>query len=100
MGPAPCRNEGMIQQGCRWCASPFGLDAVYGKIVGKGQLGRFKITIMNRTFVIGDIHGCLIPFETLLDKIQLASRDQLILLGDLVDRGPDSAGVVRRAMAL
>ena len=53
-----------------------------------------------RTLVIGDIHGCLRQFDALLDTVAVTASDRLILLGDLVDRGPDSAGVVRRAIGL
>lgn len=51
-----------------------------------------------RNIVIGDIHGCLIEFEELLEKISYnSSNDRLILLGDLVDRGPYSAEVIKKA---
>ncbi len=47
-----------------------------------------------RTLAIGDIHGCLRALETLADFIPIRRDDQLITLGDYVDRGPDSKGVV------
>jgi diadenosine tetraphosphatase ApaH/serine/threonine PP2A family protein phosphatase len=51
---------------------------------------------MNRTFVIGDVHGCFDELMTLLDKIQYNEGvDRLIFAGDLVDRGPASGKVVR-----
>lgn len=51
-----------------------------------------------QTIVIGDIHGCLQEFEELLEKLEYDQLyDRLILLGDLVDRGPQSIGVVRAA---
>jgi bis(5'-nucleosyl)-tetraphosphatase (symmetrical) len=49
-----------------------------------------------RIIVIGDIHGCLEEFKQLLEKLTLESSDRVICAGDLVDRGPDSAGVVAR----
>ncbi len=55
---------------------------------------------------MGDIHGCLSSFERLLaaikadDAARAPARTTLILLGDLVDRGPDSRGVVERALHL
>lgn len=50
---------------------------------------------------IGDIQGCNAPFGRLLDEVGFSpSRDHLVVLGDVVNRGPDSAGVVRRLMAL
>lgn len=48
--------------------------------------------------IIGDIHGCLPELEALLER--LGSERKLIFLGDLVDRGPDSPGVLRRVMGL
>ncbi len=51
-----------------------------------------------RTIIVGDIHGCLEEFDELLKKLSYdKSNDRLILLGDLIDRGPDSVGVVARA---
>ena len=59
----------------------------------------FKMTNVRRLFAIGDLHGCLKEFNTLLTEIQYDYDlgDRLILLGDLVNKGPDSVGVVRRA---
>jgi hypothetical protein len=48
------------------------------------------------THVIGDVHGCLDELSELLDGLGPASDDRLIFVGDLVVRGPDNAGVVRR----
>ncbi|MEO1518368.1 MAG: metallophosphoesterase family protein [Bacteroidota bacterium] len=47
---------------------------------------------MNR-YAISDIHGCCRSFEALLDRIALTTADELYLLGDFIDRGPDSKGV-------
>jgi hypothetical protein len=41
-------------------------------------------------FAISDIHGCRKTFVALLDKIAFSKSDELYLLGDYVDRGPDS----------
>lgn len=50
----------------------------------------------NRTIVIGDVHGCYRELMLLLEKIKYdESQDRLIFAGDLVDRGPNSAEVVR-----
>jgi bis(5'-nucleosyl)-tetraphosphatase (symmetrical) len=49
----------------------------------------------------GDIQGCDAPLARLMDEVAFSpSRDHLIVLGDLVNRGPDSAGVLRRLMTL
>jgi hypothetical protein len=47
-----------------------------------------------RIIAIGDIHGCHAEFSELLDRIAPTTDDQLILLGDLVNRGPDSCKVI------
>ncbi len=50
---------------------------------------------MKRTFAIGDIHGDLAALTVVLDKLPAMTEDDtIVLLGDYVDRGPDSAGVV------
>src|SRR5688500_4081650 len=54
-----------------------------------------------RLFAIGDIQGCAAAFDALLRKIAFRpARDRLWLVGDLVNRGPDSLAVLRRVMAL
>lgn len=47
-----------------------------------------------RRFVISDIHGCSKSFRALLSRLDLRRKDQLFLLGDYIDRGPDSSGVL------
>lgn len=45
---------------------------------------------------VGDVHGCLDEFKELLNVLQYKKEQmRLVLLGDLMDRGPDSVGVVR-----
>ncbi|HKQ76907.1 MAG TPA: metallophosphoesterase family protein [Blastocatellia bacterium] len=54
-----------------------------------------------RTLVVGDIHGKLDLLNLLLEKTEYrAGEDRLILIGDLVDRGENSRGVVARAIEL
>lgn len=53
-----------------------------------------------RILAIGDIHGCAIAFDTLLAAVELQPEDQIITLGDYVDRGPDSKGVIDRLIVL
>ena len=50
-----------------------------------------------RLIAIGDIHGCHKEFSDLLDKLDLKKDDRLVLLGDLISRGPDSGKVVELA---
>lgn len=47
-----------------------------------------------RLIAIGDIHGCDREFEDLLEKLALKKDDRVVLLGDLINRGPDSDRVV------
>lgn len=56
---------------------------------------------MTRTLLISDIHGELTLFEELLEKIQYdENQDQLVLLGDYIDRGPSSKGVLSKIAQL
>jgi len=48
-----------------------------------------------RTIFIGDVHGCRTELEEMLSALQLRPDDRVIMLGDLINRGPDSAGVVK-----
>lgn len=45
-------------------------------------------------FAIGDIHGCATSFRLLLEHVQPGPSDTVVLLGDYVDRGPDSRTVL------
>ena len=48
-----------------------------------------------RTWVIPDVHGCLVTHQSLVeDLIGLRKDDSLIFLGDVIDRGPASKGVI------
>jgi serine/threonine protein phosphatase 1 len=50
-----------------------------------------------RLIAIGDIHGCADEFEELLEQLALRANDRVVLLGDLINRGPDSARVLQLA---
>ncbi|HAU22757.1 MAG TPA: serine/threonine protein phosphatase [Erythrobacter sp.] len=62
-----------------------------------------RVPTGERYYVLGDIHGRLDLFDALIDAIEkdddagAPALTTVVLLGDLVDRGPDSAGVIRRA---
>lgn len=55
-----------------------------------------------RAYAIGDIHGCLHLLEDVLGKIEAdmaaspVAEAFLVFVGDFIDRGPDSAGVIER----
>ena len=53
---------------------------------------------MNRTIIIGDVHGCASELELLLKKVEVSKGDELIAVGDLVRKGPDSGSVMSWAM--
>ena len=53
-----------------------------------------------RTIAIGDIHGCPKALRAIIDAVQPTADDTLVLLGDYVDRGPDSRGVLDYVLEL
>jgi serine/threonine protein phosphatase 1 len=59
-----------------------------------------SVCILMRLLAIGDIHGCLTALETLLNEVRPGPQDRLVTLGDYVDRGPDSKGVIDRLLKL
>ena len=57
--------------------------------------------MMVRTLVVGDVHGCLLELEELLARASYRKgEDRLVLLGDLMDRGPHPVECVRLAREL
>jgi diadenosine tetraphosphatase ApaH/serine/threonine PP2A family protein phosphatase len=50
---------------------------------------------MQRTIVVGDVHGCLDELQALLRDCGVVRGDRVVLAGDLVAKGPDSRGVVQ-----
>lgn len=54
----------------------------------------------NRIIAIGDIHGCSTALRTLLDDISPQADDTLVILGDVVDRGPDSKSCVDQLLEI
>ncbi|MEO1729844.1 MAG: metallophosphoesterase family protein [Pseudomonadota bacterium] len=75
------------------------------KLFGSPQKGALRTPAVpdgTRYYVIGDIHGRLDLYDALIDAIEAdddmarPAQTHMILLGDLVDRGPESAGVIDR----
>ena len=53
-----------------------------------------------RTIAIGDVHGCALALVALLETIRPRLDDVIVTLGDYVNRGPDSQGVLDRLIEL
>lgn len=53
-----------------------------------------------RTIAIGDIHGCHLALDKLLRDLEITSDDTVIVLGDVIDRGPGSKQAVEQLLAL
>ncbi len=62
--------------------------------LGKGE------TTINRIFAIGDIHGCSIALQSLLSAIDPRPDDTIVVLGDVIDWGPESRGCVQQLIDL
>lgn len=65
--------------------------------------GRSSVPDGERIYAIGDIHGCATLLDRLLERIEAdcnGSSRRLVFLGDYVDRGPDSRGVIERLWAI
>lgn len=85
-----------------------GKNGLLGRLFGKAApaIPAPHIPAGRRIYAIGDIHGRNDLFRDLLGRIEAdnagrpAADMQIILLGDLVDRGPDSKGVVETALRL
>ncbi|MDR7101836.1 metallophosphoesterase [Croceicoccus sp. BE223] len=78
------------------------LTRIWNRALGRREL-QPSLPEGERVYAIGDIHGHLSLFEDMIARIEAddAAREPadttVILLGDLVDRGPDSAGVIAAA---
>lgn len=50
---------------------------------------------MGKHFIVGDVHGMAVELAHLITNLNPSTDDQIVFVGDLVDKGDDSAGVVR-----
>ena len=57
-------------------------------------------SMYERVVVVSDVHGCLEPLDRLLRRLAVSDNDLVIFVGDLVNKGPDGPGVVRRVRSL
>jgi diadenosine tetraphosphatase ApaH/serine/threonine PP2A family protein phosphatase len=55
---------------------------------------RGKNSDEGRLLAVGDIHGCLDQLRCLISRVRPREKDQFVFLGDYIDRGPDSRGVI------
>lgn len=53
-----------------------------------------------RTIIIGDVHGCIDELKALIEKLELQPSDCLFFIGDLINKGPESVGVVQYLCSL
>ncbi|MEZ4601506.1 MAG: metallophosphoesterase family protein [Syntrophotaleaceae bacterium] len=65
----------------------------------RGETGKEKQE-EGRLLAVGDIHGQLSLLRDLLRQVDPAQGDQLVFLGDYIDRGPDSKGVINFLLEL
>lgn len=50
--------------------------------------------------IIGDVHGCLQELEELLSEVYFETKERVVFVGDLIDKGPDSLGVLKLVKSL
>jgi serine/threonine protein phosphatase 1 len=56
---------------------------------------------LKKLFAIGDIHGCSDKMDEMMSRINISpERDTLVLIGDYIDRGPDSKGVINSIIGI
>ena len=48
---------------------------------------------MGKKYVISDLHGQFVLLQLLLEKIEFSANDELYILGDIMDRGPNSIDI-------
>jgi serine/threonine protein phosphatase 1 len=66
-----------------------------GLFANPKTLSDLRISMSKRKIIVSDIHGCAYTFRVLINQqVKLTQEDHLYLLGDYIDRGPDSKGVI------
>ena len=63
------------------------------------QHRRIDPTEWDDVYVVGDVHGCRETLDQLVGAVDMSADDLFVFVGDLVRKGPDSAGVVERVRA-
>ena len=77
--------------------------SIKGKKMGRelcATIERIGAALGQRLLVVSDIHGRRDWLIQLLEKMEYGGDDILIIIGDLIEKGPDSLGVVRYVMDL
>lgn len=74
-------------------------DAAFAEAVAPHHL-RLDVENWADVYVIGDVHGCRRELEALLERLDPSPEDLLLFVGDLVRKGPDSAGVIELVRSL
>ncbi|TNF50193.1 MAG: serine/threonine protein phosphatase, partial [Deltaproteobacteria bacterium] len=59
-----------------------------------GKMMSNPTSLPKRLLAVGDIHGCLHQLKALMEQVVPSPSDQVVFLGDYVDRGPASFGVI------
>jgi len=97
--------HGLKREGFRYVHTLHGVDEIETATVTRTKLFNDLRDLAGPFDVIGDVHGCCSELEELLS--QLGYEDgrhpdgrRAVFLGDLVDRGPDTPGVLRRIMGM
>ncbi|HEB88200.1 MAG TPA: serine/threonine protein phosphatase [Deltaproteobacteria bacterium] len=66
----------------------------------RGRMRALRLHPTDMLYAFGDIHGDLEKLDELLESLPLEKDDRLVFLGDYIDRGPDSVGVIDRLIEL
>jgi len=70
------------------------LDASLDLALGSDHHHHVDTEAWDDIYVVGDVHGCLAELEALVDRLDPSDDDLVVFVGDLVRKGPDSAGVL------
>lgn len=53
--------------------------------------------VSGRTLIVGDVHGCLDELKSIVDQFAPTRKDRILVVGDLINRGPDNRGTIKFA---
>jgi serine/threonine protein phosphatase 1 len=69
-------------------------------MTGEGNSVELPASAPGRLLAIGDIHGCNVALDTLLEHLEITPSDTVVVLGDVIDRGPGTREVIDRLLEL